>query len=554
MSSEPHAVAGTRRRVLARALPGVVLVALGSTVLVGWWRDEPALRSIVSGFGEMKANTAVAFVLAGLALLVVDVPRLVSPRRALAAVVALVGVATLAEYATGHHLGIDQLLVADPAGAGNARAPGRMGVNTAFDFAVAGSALVALGRERARAVAAQVAAGVVLCVAYVALLGYAFGIPRLQAGGVSPQITPMAILTAAGFVVLALGLLLVDPDVGATRLARSRGAGGVLIGHLLPAAVLAPTAIGWLRLEGERHGLYGPVVGLVLYATAMTTVFAALVLRTAAALEAADQARRESAAREAAMIASALDAIIAIDDQGIMLEFNAAAERLFGYRRDEAVGSRLEDRVVPPALRGAHRAGFERYVATGTAAALLQARVAVPAVRKDGSEFHAELAVTENTIGGRSIFTAFFRDVSERTAAEAERKSLEAQLRQSQKMEAVGRLAGGVAHDFNNLLTVIGGYTELLLQRARRGRPASQRDAAAGRPGRRQRPRRSPRQLLAFSRAAVLEQPRSSTSTRSSRTSRRCSRGSSARTSTLVLARSTRRSAASRPTPASSSR
>src|SRR4030067_361316 len=83
-------------------------------------------------------------------------------------------------------------------------------------------------------------------------------------------------------------------------------------------------------------------------------------------------------------------------------------------------------------------------------------------MRKDGTLFMAELTVTRIACDGQSMFTAHIRDITGRKQAEQERLHLEQQLRQAQKMEAVGQLTGGIAHDFNNLLGVVLGNLELL--------------------------------------------------------------------------------------------
>jgi PAS domain S-box-containing protein len=174
--------------------------------------------------------------------------------------------------------------------------------------------------------------------------------------------------------------------------------------------------------------------------------------------------RRRAEAVLRATVDAALDCIIGIDSDGRVVEFNPAAERVFGYRREAMMGKSLAGLIVPERHRQAHQRGLAHYGATGEGAYLGQ-RVEVEAQRADGSEFPAELAISVAEGAEGSIFIGYLRDITERKAAEAERERLGAQLRQAQKMEAIGHLAGGIAHDFNNLLTGIMGYTTLALER-----------------------------------------------------------------------------------------
>jgi len=129
------------------------------------------------------------------------------------------------------------------------------------------------------------------------------------------------------------------------------------------------------------------------------------------------QILQESEARKTAMFQTALDCIISIDHEGRVLEFNPAAERTFGYRRDDMVGRLLGDLIVPPALREAHRQGMARYLATGESRILNQ-RQEMPALRADGTEFFAELTVTRIPVDGPPVFTAYLRDITDRRKAE----------------------------------------------------------------------------------------------------------------------------------------
>jgi two-component system cell cycle sensor histidine kinase/response regulator CckA len=186
----------------------------------------------------------------------------------------------------------------------------------------------------------------------------------------------------------------------------------------------------------------------------------------------ADQARSEkeqelhkSEDRLRATVESALDCIIAMDREGRVIEFNPAAEDCFGYRSEEIIGSILADRIIPARLRVEHEQGMARFREHGTGA-YLGKRVEVTAMRADGSEFPAELAIDVAQGAEGEIFIGYLRDITERREAEAQRQRLEQQLRQAQKMEAIGQLTGGIAHDFNNILTAMTGYVVLAGERA----------------------------------------------------------------------------------------
>ena len=132
----------------------------------------------------------------------------------------------------------------------------------------------------------------------------------------------------------------------------------------------------------------------------------------------AEAALRDSEARKSAIMASALDAILTIDRAGLIVDFNPAAERMFGWRREAAVGREMAALIIPPALRERHRRGLARCVETGQGV-ILDTRIEITALRADGTEFPVELTVTAIPGGGTSAFTGFIRDITERKNAEA---------------------------------------------------------------------------------------------------------------------------------------
>jgi two-component system, cell cycle sensor histidine kinase and response regulator CckA len=128
-------------------------------------------------------------------------------------------------------------------------------------------------------------------------------------------------------------------------------------------------------------------------------------------------ALRESEARKRGILDSALDCIISISQEGRIIEFNAAAEKVFGYPRAEVLGRQLAETIIPPSLRERHRRGLAHYLATGDGP-ILGKRIEMPAMRANGKEFPVELAVTRIDLEGSRIFTAYLRDISERKQAE----------------------------------------------------------------------------------------------------------------------------------------
>lgn len=130
-----------------------------------------------------------------------------------------------------------------------------------------------------------------------------------------------------------------------------------------------------------------------------------------------------SDARKAAVLETALDSIISIDGSQQVIEWNPAAERTFGYTREEALGQVLTELIVPPDLRSRHYQGFARHLATG-ASTILDQRLEMRGQRRDGTIFPVELTVTRADIDEQPLFTAHLRDITARTQSEAERAAL----------------------------------------------------------------------------------------------------------------------------------
>jgi PAS domain S-box-containing protein len=217
----------------------------------------------------------------------------------------------------------------------------------------------------------------------------------------------------------------------------------------------------------------------------------------------AEQALRLSEARMAGIIRSATDAIITLNAQQRIVVFNHAAEQMFGWEASQVLGQTL-DNFIPQSLRQLHAQHIRNFAKTGVSVRSMASPFSkLTALRASGEEFPIEATISQLEAEGQKFFTVIIRDISEREKAEKALHDKEEQLRQSQKMEAVGQLAGGVAHDFNNLLTVIVNYSEIIARGptnlAQIQESTEQIQVAAVRAA------SLTRQLLAFSRQQILQ-------------------------------------------------
>lgn len=159
-----------------------------------------------------------------------------------------------------------------------------------------------------------------------------------------------------------------------------------------------------------------------------------------------DAALKRSEARKTAILNSALDCIVTIDHEGYITEFNPAAERTFGYERDEVLGKLLADVIIPPALREKHQRGLTRYLDT-CEARMLGRRMEMTAVRADGTEFPCELAISRIPLDGPPSFTGYLRDITERKQSEQQLRRSGAYLAEAQKLSMTGSFGWNVSAD-----------------------------------------------------------------------------------------------------------
>lgn len=158
------------------------------------------------------------------------------------------------------------------------------------------------------------------------------------------------------------------------------------------------------------------------------------------------------------ILATVPDAMVIIDERGLILSFSAAAEKMFGYREPEVLSENVS-LLMPSPDRERHDGYIRKYLATGKGRIIGTGRVTT-ARHRDGHTFPIELAVGEARVDGKRIFTGFIRDLTERQQAELRLQELQAELAHVGRVSEVGTLASALAHELNQPLTAVANYCE----------------------------------------------------------------------------------------------
>ena len=185
---------------------------------------------------------------------------------------------------------------------------------------------------------------------------------------------------------------------------------------------------------------------ILIYVKDMREAFKMRLERVAAPLTAFD-----------AVLETALDAVVAMDVNGIVTGWNKVAEEIFGWRESEAVGLKLSELIIPAEQRAAHEAGLRRYSNTGKARVIAK-RLEMTALRKSGEEFPVELSIVLSPQGASPLFIGFLRDLSSQKAAQEEVCRLQAEVLHLSRLGAMGSMAAMLAHELNQPLAAAYNY------------------------------------------------------------------------------------------------
>lgn len=437
--------------IVSSQVMAVCIVAVGCAVLVGWFFNIPTLQSILPNYVTMKANTAICFVLIGMALYMMNDKMLSSGARGAlidlsACLIVVAGLLTMGEYLFGVDLGIDELIIKDSPTAILTSEPGRMAFNTTINFLLIGAGLLMFRRgKKPLQYIAQILVLIAGMITLWAFTGYLYNANPLIVG--LRFSTAMAIQTTVLFLLACISFLFARPRAGFMYIVSSNMSGSRMVRAIIPVAIVTPLLLGWLKVMSQKHGVFTDEMGVAFMAILSLSITSVFIYLFAILVNVKEEELRESEERYRAVSEYSNNAICIVNEQGKIIWCNTRMVAMGGYSREQIYASHSFAGYSAPESVEFVTTNFIK-VARGEP---YEHRYNFYFVRADGEKRLCEKYMMDYTdkYGRRNLIISM-TDITDRVR-------LEEELLKAHKLDSLGVLAGGIAHDFNNILTGIVG-------------------------------------------------------------------------------------------------
>lgn len=456
-------------------LAALFSIAFGAIVLAGWCFTLPQLCAPIPGQPAVSMSAGIGFVACGLSLMLLTARSIGKWKRAsalaIAAVPLLIGLAVAVFYLHISRFDLDNSLMNLLVGAEVGDTTGRMAPHAAIGMLACSLALLlSQHRDKTCRYFSQALSVSVFGVGLAVICGYTYGTPLLYSTG---DLTPVPLVAGVAFLILGMGMFFSRPTFGLAGVVTESGLGGRTARLLLPVALLAPIALGYLRLFGQKYDWYAMPIDTSLIVLLMGACFSLIVLwhchflsRITRRERDALDALQHSEARTRLIIDRAYDAFVAMDRDGNVIEWNLQAHKIFGYDRNEIIGKNLSESIIPLEFRRSHDHGFKNFMSNGDNK-ILNKRIQLVAQRKNGEQFPVELAVFPIEFSGQPTFCAFIQDITERKRIDTQVELLNQQLVQARDQALEGsrlksEFLANMSHEIRTPMNAVIGLSDLL--------------------------------------------------------------------------------------------
>jgi PAS domain S-box-containing protein len=411
----------------------VALISIAIVVLAGWQFDRVMLRTFFLPPVSMNPLTAIAFILAGGSawFLIKDISKRIA--LVLAAMVILIGLLKYADLILGLNIAADSFLYTNSLLKENdGIIPNRMAPVTAACLVLTGITLVLTPYEKKfRYRASHYLVLLVAIMSLLSILGYLYQVKIFYGFLVHISMAPC---TALCFFIFSLIVLFTDPSKGIMEEFTTVFSGSIVARFLIPAAIIVPSILGLLRLHGHWQGVYSTEFGTALYVLSIIIVFAGMTWYNAWLLNKRDALKKqtENALRDSerhiqAIFRNAPDAVVVVDNQGIITKWNPEAERIFGWKENEIKGQVLSELIIPERSRGKNESDVKGFFIPGDPM-LTAGTIDLPAIKKDQSSVDVSLKTSPVVLEQKQFFICFIRDITGRIEMERKLKTFNEEL------------------------------------------------------------------------------------------------------------------------------